>query len=507
MNGRMSGKEIDEVNSRIDIGHTPAEIAEGNVLIAEAVKGRKNGQKPRGTRRRRERERHDPLDEAGLTDVGNADRLIYLHADNLRFCDPWDAWLVWDGKRWLRDRERIVYRWAEETATAIFGEAAEEPDPERKTALAKHAIRSQTESRIKAMVGLARSKPDVPVLPETFDRAPWLLNCQNGTLSLRTGELREHRREDLLSKITPVAYDHSAECPRWLQFLDEVTNGNERLKAFLQRLAGYCLTGDVSEQKLFFLHGPGANGKSKFLEALLYVLGDYGRTMAPDLLMMRMGNDHPTAIADLCGARLVTTVETDEGRRFAESFVKQLVGGDVLKARRMREDFWEFEPECKVLLAANHKPTIRGTDWAIWRRIDLIPFSVVIPEERRDKALGAKLKGEASGILRWAVEGCVTWQRDGLAEPNEVRAATAAYRAESDVLGDFIADCCLQGATFQVSRAALRKAYEDWAQRAGERPIGAKMMADRLRERGFAEGKVSQERGWLGVGLQDEAVG
>ncbi|MCC6740597.1 MAG: hypothetical protein IT452_16255 [Planctomycetia bacterium] len=308
------------------------------------------------------------LGDERFTDTGNAKRLVLRRGNDLRYCYQGGKWLVWDGRRWRIDDGDCVMLLAKETARAIYTEAAATEDSEDAEALSKHATSSLSEKRLRAMIALACS--ECPIAPQEFDADPWLLNVANGTLDLRSGALREHRRDDRLSKLVPVAFDSEAACPTWHTFLLRIFNGNEALIAFVQRAVGYGLTGHIREQVLFFLHGTGANGKSTFLEALLSTLGpDYAIQAAPNLLMAKNFDAHPTEVADLHGKRFVATVEVGEGRKLAEVLVKQLTGGDTLKARRMREDFWSFAPTFKIFLAANHKPAVTGTDHAIWRRI------------------------------------------------------------------------------------------------------------------------------------------
>jgi putative DNA primase/helicase len=333
------------------------------------------------------------------------------------------------------------------------------------------------------MVALARSEPGIPVTPDQLDGDPWVLNLYNGTLDLKSGELREHRREDLITKIAPVEYDPKAEAPTWEKTLQRVLP-SEALRKFFKRLAGYCLTGDTSELTLCLLYGTGANGKSTVVNALLDVLGDFGKQAAPDLLLAKHGS-HPTELADLLGARLVASVEVDEGRRLAEGLVKQLTGGDKVKARRMREDFWEFSPTHKLFMSVNHKPLVRGTDWAIWRRIRMIPFTETIPPEEQDKQLPKKLRAELPGILRWAVEGCLMWQREGLGEPDEVKAATEAYRAQMDLLASWIEERCIVHSDAWVPFKDLYTDYSEWCVESGEKPETKRSFGNRLKERGF----------------------
>lgn len=471
------------------------------------------------------------IDVERLTDMGNAHRFARLHGQDLRWVYEW-SWLVWTGKAWEFDRTGEVMRRAKQTALTFFAEhekvtereqrIAKEAEAatvqgdtetaERKTAEAKRVLalagailswarKSQTRARLEAMIALAQSEQPIPVLASEFDNAPWLLNVRNGTLDLRTGELRNHDRADLLTVTAPVDYDPGSECPTWLAFLDRIMNGNEELLGFLQRLIGYSLTGDVSEQKLFFAWGTGANGKSTFINTILAMLGtDYAAQAAPDLLTVSKGR-HPTELADLRGKRLVASVEVDEGKRLAEGLVKQLTGGDKVKARYMRQDFFEFDPTHKLMLVANHKPEIRGTDHAIWRRICLIPFDVTIPEAEQDKALFEKLRMELPGILNWAMQGCLEWQRDGLEVPAVVAAATEQYRNESDMLGAFLDECTVQGETLEAKGGELYNAYKIWCEQNGIDAKSNVWIAKDLASRGYDKYKDRKGAHYIGLGL------
>jgi putative DNA primase/helicase len=397
-----------------------------------------------------------------------------------------------------------IDRRAKVTVCAIYGAAASIRDDKAREILITHALGSEREPRIQAMVRLARSEPGIPVRIDQLDADPWLLNCHNGTIELRTGNLRPHDRADLITKLAPVSYDPAAACPYWDAFLERILP-EPMVRSFLQRGIGYGLTGDVSEQVIFILYGTGANGKSTLLNVLLDLLGDYGKQAAPELLTVKRGEVHPTEVADLAGCRLVSSIETEEGRRMAEALVKQLSGGDRLKARFMRQDFFEFDPTHKIFLAVNHRPVIRGTDHAIWRRIRLIPFAVTIPEAEQDKHLGDKLRLEYPGILAWAVQGCLAWQREGLGAPEQVREANEAYRNEMDVLGPFLEECCVIGKVRCVASNDLYAAYTKWCQESGEHPISQKALGERLKERGCVPGKGSQgRRTWRGLGLTRE---
>src|SRR5215216_2850706 len=436
------------------------------------------------------------------TDLGNSERFIAQHGENVRYCYPWRTWLVWTGARWERDDSGRVHRLAKETVRSIYREASEEDDEGRRKALAKHARASESETRIRAMISLAQSEHGIPVLPEELDSSANLLNVRNGTIDLRTGKLREHHREDLITKLAPIEYDPKAPAPVWQATLERVLPSRE-VRTFFKRLCGYAITGDVSEHILPVLYGTGANGKSTILNALLETAGEYGMQAAPDLLIAKRGG-HPTEVADLFGMRLVASIEVEEGQRLAEALVKSLTGGDKVRARRMRQDFWQFHPTHTAFLCTNHKPEIRGTDNAIWRRIRLIPFTETLPPAEQDKKLPEKLRSELSGILAWCVEGCLEWRREDLQAPAEVRKATGAYRAEMDVIGAFLRDECEVDADHKTSFASVYDRYAEWCEEGGEKPETRRKFNARLKERGSFTDRRSGPGGsyqWHGLRL------
>lgn len=448
---------------------------------------------------------HSDREVVHLTDLGNARRLVHRHGENLRYCWPWKKWLVWDSKRWRLDDAGTAPALAKETMTALFAEAGDavaniqkrleagdgsEDSPKVRlaeaTAILKHALKSESAPAISALLALARSETRIAVRPAELDTDHWLLNCTNGTLDLRTAELKPHRREDNITKLCPVAYSPRAEAPLFHQFLRDIFDENVQIIAYLHKLLGYCLTGDVSEQILPLFWGTGANGKSTLLNVILAMLGaDYGIKGAPDLLMAKRGESHPTERADLFGRRFVVCIETEENRRLAESLAKDLTGGDRQRARRMREDFWEYEPTHKIVICTNHKPIISGTDTAIWRRLRLVPFVVTIPDNRRDTKLLDKLKGELPGVLAWCVRGCREWQRDGLGLPEEVKVATAAYRTDQDILGVFVEERCFVNREARTKAADLYAAYCAWCKMGGETQTTQRAFGTAMTERGF----------------------
>lgn len=434
------------------------------------------------------------------TDLGNSQRLIAHHGQDLRYCYPWSRWVVFDGRRWAVDDSGEVHRRAKSTVKEIYREAANAPDDETRKALAKHATASEAENRIQAMISLAKS--EVPVMPEELDASPWLLNVANGTLDLKTGQILEHSREDLITKLAPVEYDPDADAPTWATVLER-TIPSEEVRKFFKKLCGRAFSGDVSEHILPVLYGTGANGKSTVLNALMEAAGDYGMQAAPDLLIAKRGG-HPTEVADLFRMRFVASIEVEDGRRLAESLVKTLTGGDRVRARRMRQDFWEFAPTHKVFMAVNHKPQVKGNDNAIWRRIRLLPFEQTIPPAEQDKKLPEKLRGELPGILAWAVEGCLEWRRDGLEAPDEVRKATGEYRSEMDVIGSFLKDCCEVGKDKKTAAPDLYEAYKMWCEENGEKSENQRKFVSELNLRDTFERKRSGPNGsyqWHGLDL------
>lgn len=460
-----------------------------------------------------------------MTDLGNAERFLDYAGPDLAHCHAWSAWVAYDGVRWLRDvtgeTERRIYasvRAAQVEAAADIERARERvraaqaagddmgaieagrrvKDLER---VRDHLGKSESSARLAAIERLARAQAHVGA--EGWDADAYALNCVNGTLDLRTGVLRAHRREDRLTKLCPVAYDPDAQAPRWTRFLDEIMCGRAELVAFLGRLAGSWLTADVADQQLALLHGGGANGKSVFLTALSTLLGDYARVAAPNLLLERRGEAHPTELASLFRARLVVVQEPDAGRDVAESLVKQLTGGDRITCRRMREDFWEFAPTHKLVLAANALPVIRGQDPGIWRRVLAVPFDLTLEPGARDRTLAATLATELPGILAWAVRGCLEWQRVGLAPPDAVTAKSEAYREEMDLLRPFLNECCILTPSAEATSGELYDAYHGWAERAGHKPLSQTSLGRRLKLMGCQDDKGSGgRRYWRGIGLR-----
>ncbi len=465
----------------------------------------------------------DPTPDAYRhTDIGNAERLLNRHGKDLRFTEAAGI-VVWDGTRWRPHRDEQARGLAVETVRAMYQEVEilkklAEQDVARADELRKraetlwgHARGSERSARLSAMLDVARGVASnrgtfVWDFAATFDSHPMLLNCPNGTLDLATGKLREHRRSDFITKVTSASFREDADCPRWIAFLYEIFDGNEALVRFMQRSIGYSLTGEVREQCLWFLHGKGANGKSTFIGAILAMLGDYGLTTSTDTLMVRRGDHIPNDIARMRGARFIAAKETEEGKQLAEVLVKELTGGDKVAARFLRQEWFEFQPECKIFVSGNYKPVIRGTDEGIWRRLHLVPFSVTIPKERRDEKLPEKLRAELPGMLAWSVRGCLDWQRDGLKPPELVAAATAAYREDQDILGRWLHDSCEVGEGHEERAGELYRSYALFCEDNGLRPVSNVRFPRQLEQRPGLSRRTTREGSiWSGLRLTGQA--
>jgi putative DNA primase/helicase len=434
-----------------------------------------------------------------FTDLGNAERFVREHGEEVRYCAEIRKWLIWNGKLWERDSCGEIYRRAKKTVRGMLVEAAHIESEEVRKALVKHERRSESENRIKAMVNVAQSESGVPIRLTDFDADPMLFNVQNGTIDLRKGELRNHRREDLISKISPVTFDALASAPHWGSFIKRITNGSEGLAEYLARTVGYSLTGETSEHALFLLYGTGANGKSTFLEALRYVMGDYAATADFGAFLISKGQGIRNDIARLKGARFVTATESEAGKRMAESLVKQLTGGDQVSARFLYGEFFEFHPAFKLFLGTNHRPKVIGSDEGIWRRIRLIPFTMTIPLSERDKKLTAKLKSEAQGILNWALAGLRDWLEGGLKDPDEVLAATREYRQREDAIAHFLESCCTLQSDARVGSEPLYKQYCNWAAANNEYLLNSRDFSKTLEEKDFVKKHTSQGTTWFGI--------
>jgi len=389
----------------------------------------------------------------------------------------------------------------------MFKDTAEITDSKLRKRALKWALRSESKTVINNSIELAQSHSTIGL--EEFDRNPMLLNVQNGTVDLKTGKLLKHNIDNYITKICPVKYDPDATTHTWLGFLDKIMNGNKNLINFLQGAMGYSLCGDSSEQVFFLLYGSGANGKSTFLETAKAMLGDYAKVAEfSTFTTLKNTGGVRNDLADLNGTRFVIANEGTAGQRLSESIVKSLTGDDTIKVRFLYKEHFEYKPEYKIWLATNNKPDIRGTDHAIWRRVKLIPFSVRIQPHEQDKRLLNKLRREYPGILNWAIEGVLKWQKYGLGEPAEVREATKSYRAEMDSLSSFLEERCILSPEVKVGSTPLYEEYKDWCVQSGENPLSQTKFGVRLKEERF-EKKRSGKGGnfmWSGIGIREKDV-
>jgi len=453
-----------------------------------------------------------PVEEPlALSDTGNAKRLVRQHGADLRYCHPWGIWLAFDGARWKADDTAQVDRWAKAAVRTIAGEAEQEDNENRRKALLAHALKSEHAQRHRAMIDLARSEDGIPILPAHLDADPMLFNLENGTIDLRTNTFRDHRRRDLICKLAGVRYATNATCPTFEKFLERILPDPD-LRRYLQRAFGYCLTGDVGAQVLFFAHGAGANGKSTLLNCMLRLLGDYATRAPSELLLASRGDRHPTEKTVLHGRRLAVCYEANEGRRFDLAVVKALTGGDPVTARGMRQDFWTFDPQHKLWLAANAKPVVMANDEATWRRIQCIPFEVTITEEEQDPSLREKLSAELSGILNWALAGCREWLeagggKRGLGEPSKVREATEDYRVQEDIIGAFVEDRCVLLPTAKTRKSELYKEFTRWAEDNGESVLTQHDFNTRIAQiANVGSSRTSKARLWIGIRIRTASV-
>lgn len=449
----------------------------------------------------------DPMADEPYTEYGHARRLVAEYGDGLRFVPSWKKWLIWDGTRWKLDSTGAVQRRTKILARSALNWAGEMSvrDKRERDRVVAAAKRLESSRGVAGILTLAGTEKGIALDPSEFDADPYLLNCANGTLDLHTLELLPHDPERHLTKVTAAAYHPGADAPEFRKFVDRILP-NEDVRGFIQRYLGYALLGTVAEHVLAILHGSGANGKGTLTNTVDYVLGDYAVTPDAELLAERSGNFHPTSSASLFGARLAVVQEFDEGRRLAEGTVKRLTGGDPIPARRMREDFWEFDPSHTFVLATNHKPVIRGTDEGIWRRLRLVPFDVVIPEHERDGHLGERLRLEADGILTWLVEGFRQWQTGGLAEPKQVKDATEKYRNESDNLARFIKEKCITNGMVSVNSSQLFSAWCAWCAAEKSEPGTQTAFSVLVEERGYRKTKSVGVMVFKGIGLLAEGL-
>lgn len=446
-------------------------------------------------------------EEENLTDLGNVRRFVMQHHERLRsiLTKKSNPWFVWVGTHWEPDRTGEAMRLAKQTVRSIHVEAERTTDEEKRAMLQQHAYKSEGAERIRAILDLAKTEPEIAIREEQLDRDKWLFNVQNGTIDLTTGKLLKHKKSDYITKLSPVEYQRGARAPRWNAFLEDIFAGDKALIGFIKRAIGYTLTGDIREHVLFFCYGQGRNGKSTFLEVIRELTSAYS-VQADFATFQSTRNDGPRHdLARMRGARLVTAIEAQADRSFDSTVLKQMTGGDTVTARNLYESSFEFKPQFKLWLAANHLPLVREQTEAFWSRILMIPFTVIIPAHKRKKNLGRQLVKELPGILNWALEGCDEWRRHGLMAPDTVRKAITDYKEEYDILGEFFRERCKLHHDEWTTRSALYQSFVDWwMETRGRNPLSHTAFNRLLSERTDIRPKKREGvRGWRGIGIRD----
>ena len=435
--------------------------------------------------------------EEMLSDGTLKEMFVARHENDIRYVDGMKRWYRYDGKRWKRDEKKAHLN----DAWTLCRDVAQRCLSDKEL---KHlAPKIDSVGTVRAVLELASADPRIAAEPDQWDQDPWLLNTPDGVVDLRTGKIRPHRPEDYLSKMTPVSPDWEMQTPVWLKFLDDIMLGKKELIAYLRRVLGYGLTGSTREHALFFGYGLGANGKSTLLTAVGRCMTEYAEVAPIETFTASKFDRHPTDIARMQGARLVTASETEEGRRWDESKVKQLTGGDKIAARFMRCDFFEFTPQFKLFIAGNHKPSLRTVDEAWRRRMHMIPFEAQIPPERRDLKLGEKLDAESPGILAWLIDGCLEWQRVGLAPPADVIAATDEYLEEEDSFESWFRECANRDFKAVEPSSKVYRSWEAWSKDNGEYPGTQKVFSKKLKAKGFEIKRESTGMVVLGIELKE----
>lgn len=425
---------------------------------------------------------------SNLTDIGNGRKMAELYGTTVRFVlETKDRWLQWNGTYWSRVPQTVISGLSKAVPEAYAKEADGLPDGPEKTTLKKHALRSSSKLKLDAAVELFKSEPNIGISMSDLDTHDFLFPAQNGVIDLKTAAFLKSDPAMLITQVGGTSYDANATCPRWEKFLIQVMNNDAEMVTYLQRVVGYALSGSTAEQCMFFGYGFGANGKSTFLNIVRTLLGDLGMQASSETLMetKRSSSGTSSDIARLRGKRFVAMSETDDGRHLNEGMVKSLTGGDRIIARDLYQSIFEFKPSHKFFLASNHKPTIKGTDHGIWRRIRLIPFSVTIPEKDRNSNLEAELCEELPGILNWAIKGCIDWQQHGLSKPKAIEQATSEYKADMDIVGSWISERCVLSPSHELSFDQAYKSFDPWCKENYNFSFSKKRLGQMLIERGF----------------------
>ena len=414
---------------------------------------------------------------------------------------------MWDGHRWCFDETGDVNRLAKANALSQYDKVAQLDDFNQRQRMSRYAAKSESRQAIESTIHLAKTEAGIPLRVESLDTNSYLLGVANGVINLQTGGLRVETKKEYITKQAPVVFNPDATCPRWFEFLNEVMDGDNEMIDYLKRIVGYSLTGDTKEQVLFFLFGHGANGKSVFVNTIQDLLGDYAIQTPVSTLMTRGKGSINNDVARMRGARFVATTETEEGSKFNESEIKLLTGGDTITCRFLRQEFFEYRPEFKIWISGNHKP-VPGDGHSIWRRLILIPFDVIVDDANQDKELHLKLRKELSGILNWAIEGCLQWQEEGLKTPQKIVDAIREYKSEMDRVLTWMDECCQSKPRIgaEIKASELYSSYKSWAIENGEWAMSQRIFSNKLTEKGFKKTRKQQGRFYQGISLSPEYI-
>jgi putative DNA primase/helicase len=451
-----------------------------------------------------------------LTDTGNAERLLAAFPNKFRYCSEARSWRIWNRKAWRPDPLETIYSHAQAVIRELYRQTDQIEEPTYRDKVRKFALQSERSLHQTDLITQFRRLHGVSILSSAFDKDLLLFNLQNGTLNLLTGKLHRHDPLNLITKISPVRFDPSAQCPTFLNFLHQIMSGNQNLIDYLQTCFGYSLTGDTSERSVFCLIGDGSNGKTTLLKIIHHIMGDYGSSIMIKTLMDTRESDSlatTSDLANLAGSRFVTASEAKKQQKLSEHLIKHITSTDKIRVCLKYQNPFEFAPTHKLFIDANYRPKVTGADYAIWSRLNLIPFEVSIPEADQDLKLFDKLVEEAPGILNWMLTGCLRWLTSRLAPPEEVRAATTAWKADDDPLSEFFADCCEFSPKFFTPVSELNTELKQWwALNFGDIPRpSAQDLNDRLRRLKAVKSREylpdgTRVRAWRHVRLTQYAI-
>ena len=446
-----------------------------------------------------------------FSDVGNAERLLAMYGKIIRYKPGWkNGWLIWSGKHWQSDCSGKIEELARKTIKKLQQQGYNLPKDDEhvilKKEIQKFVLRSESDNKIKAMINQAKSHTNITLI--NINKNVYLLNLKNGTLNLKTGELQRHERRDYITKLTNLVYDPEKQCPNWLEFINKIFLNNEELIDYVQKSIGYSMTGDANLQCFYICHGQGANGKGTFMNTIKALLGDYAGILKGNSLMEKMGDEGARGdLAKLEGKYFVCVNELEEGKSFDEALVKSLTSGadEAVPVRRMYEEEFDMYPTFKMWMTTNKLPKIKGTDNGIWRRVRKIPFEYDFEKDagKDEKFFENKLIPELSGILNWAVEGCLKWQKEGMTIPDIVKYSTDDYRNDMDPVQRFLDDECIVSETCKSKISELYDSWENWAKKNNEYVLSSIKLGKKLVEKGFKKVKNTNGWYWLGIGISD----